>query len=302
MGSAPAAAPSSPESTDRVSASVPIPSPFVDRASANPPVTAQGRASSVPPRPSTAPVADDATRILQLQALLGQAKQAMTSKDNELRAAIAQRDLLRTQVSGREARIRELEKTSVREIELRQRTAELERQLGELERQLADAKPLRSKLTELEAIARENTAFKAKITELQAKVAELEPAAKEAESLQWRVAELESDNGEKVALRKRLYELEPLAAENESLKRRLLELEARPAQHAEADDDLQQIRGIGPAYARSLKALGIRSFAQIAAWTDEDITAMAQALKTRPDRIRRDGWIDRAKELLQAKS
>jgi predicted flap endonuclease-1-like 5' DNA nuclease len=247
-------------------------------------------------------VADDATRILQLQALLGQAKQALASKDNELRAAVAQRDLLRTQVSGREARIRELEKTSVREIELRQRTAELERQLGELERQLADAKPLRARLADLEAVAQENTAFRAKIAELQAKVAELEPAAKEAESLQWRLAELESDSGEKVALRKRLYELEPLVAENASLKRRLLEMESSPAPQVEAEDDLRQIRGIGPAYARSLKALGVKSFAQIAAWTDADVTAMAQALKTRPDRIRRDGWIDRAKELLEAKS
>jgi predicted flap endonuclease-1-like 5' DNA nuclease len=234
--------------------------------------------------------------------LLGQAKQALTNKDNELRAAIAQRDLLRTQVSGREARIRELEKTSVREIELRQRTAELERQLGELERQLAEAKPLRSRLTEFEGVARENTALKAKIAALKAQVTELEPAAREAESLQWRVAELESDNGEKVALRKRLYELEPMVGENESLKRRLLELESHPAPQAEAEDDLQQIRGIGPAYARSLKALGIRSFAQIAAWTDEDVNAMAQALKMRPERIRRDGWIDRAKELLETKS
>jgi predicted flap endonuclease-1-like 5' DNA nuclease len=246
-----------------------------------------------------APVGDDASRIKQLQAMLGQSKQALVNRENELRAAIAQRDLLRTQVSGREARIRELEKTSAREIELRQRTAELERQLGELERRLTEAGGLRSRVAELEPLAAETPVLRKRVAQLEAQLGELPVLAKEKAALEDRCNELEVASLENAALQKRVTELEPLAAEAARLQKRLAEVDARPVPRNDAGDDLRQIRGIGPAFAKSLNALGVRSYAQIAAWTDADISKIAEALRIRPDRIRRDDWINRAKKLTE---
>jgi predicted flap endonuclease-1-like 5' DNA nuclease len=64
-----------------------------------------------------------------------------------------------------------------------------------------------------------------------------------------------------------------------------------------AGDDLKRIKGIGPAFERELKRLGIDSFAKIAAWTPADIESIAKKIKAKPERIRRDNWIGRAAEL-----
>ena len=41
---------------------------------------------------------------------------------------------------------------------------------------------------------------------------------------------------------------------------------------------------------------GVTTFAQIAAWTEEDVAAMDEKLSFK-GRIEREGWIDQAKEL-----
>jgi predicted flap endonuclease-1-like 5' DNA nuclease len=75
------------------------------------------------------------------------------------------------------------------------------------------------------------------------------------------------------------------------------ELDAARLQTGEGGDDLKRIRGIGPAFERELKRLGVRTFAQIAAWTAEEIEAIAKKIKAKPERIRRDNWVARAAEL-----
>ena len=72
--------------------------------------------------------------------------------------------------------------------------------------------------------------------------------------------------------------------------------EAR-VQAGNAGDDLKRIKGIGPAFERELKRLGVSSFAQIAAWTPAELESIAKKIKAKPERIRRDDWIARAKEL-----
>lgn len=74
-----------------------------------------------------------------------------------------------------------------------------------------------------------------------------------------------------------------------------LQLKALRAEH-EADD-LKRIQGVGPSFERSLRKLGVTSFAQIAAWTPEDVLRIANELNVSPRRIERDGWIERAREL-----
>ncbi len=64
-----------------------------------------------------------------------------------------------------------------------------------------------------------------------------------------------------------------------------------------AKDDLKLIGGVGPKLEEKLNGLGITTFAQIAAFTPEDVAKVDDALSFK-GRIDRDEWIDQAKELM----
>jgi predicted flap endonuclease-1-like 5' DNA nuclease len=66
-------------------------------------------------------------------------------------------------------------------------------------------------------------------------------------------------------------------------------------------DDLQRIRGIGPVLERTLHRAGIERYAQIAAWTRDDIRTLSQRLPGIHDRIVRDRWPTAARRLHIAK-
>ncbi len=70
--------------------------------------------------------------------------------------------------------------------------------------------------------------------------------------------------------------------------------EAAPAGY----DDLKELSGVGPALEKKLHAAGVTTFAQIAAWTEEDVAAMDEKLSFK-GRIEREGWIEQAKEKTQ---
>ncbi len=63
-------------------------------------------------------------------------------------------------------------------------------------------------------------------------------------------------------------------------------------------DAFSAIKGIGPAMEERLRASGVTSVAQVAAWSDDDITAIAPSLKVRPERIRREAWVEQAQAVL----
>ncbi len=58
-------------------------------------------------------------------------------------------------------------------------------------------------------------------------------------------------------------------------------------------DDLKRISGVGPALEKKLHGFGITSFAQIAAWTPEDIADFDDKLSFK-GRIERDNWLEQA--------
>ncbi|MEO0502715.1 MAG: 50S ribosomal protein L21 [Pseudomonadota bacterium] len=77
------------------------------------------------------------------------------------------------------------------------------------------------------------------------------------------------------------------------------EKKAAPKKAAKADaagDDLKQLSGVGPALEKKLHEAGVTTFAQIAAWTLEDVAAMDEKLSFK-GRIEREGWIAQAEEL-----
>ena len=72
--------------------------------------------------------------------------------------------------------------------------------------------------------------------------------------------------------------------------------EKKAAKTDAAADDLKQLSGVGPALEKKLLEAGVTTFAQIAAWTEDDVAAMDEKLSFK-GRIEREGWIDQAKEL-----
>ncbi|MEX0281487.1 MAG: 50S ribosomal protein L21 [Arenibacterium sp.] len=75
---------------------------------------------------------------------------------------------------------------------------------------------------------------------------------------------------------------------------------AKAASKADASvaggDDLKKLSGVGPALEKKLHDAGVTTFAQVAAWTEEDVAAMDEKLSFK-GRIEREGWIEQAKEL-----
>jgi predicted flap endonuclease-1-like 5' DNA nuclease len=65
---------------------------------------------------------------------------------------------------------------------------------------------------------------------------------------------------------------------------------------ADAPDDLERIRGIGPVLRQRLNKLGITTFAQIAAFTEADLKRIDEVLDF-PGRISRERWVEQAKAL-----
>ena len=70
-----------------------------------------------------------------------------------------------------------------------------------------------------------------------------------------------------------------------------------PAPTATEADDLSQLKGVGPKLVSLLHGLGITRFAQIAAWTDEDIARVDEQLGNFKGRVTRDNWVEQAKFL-----
>jgi NADH-quinone oxidoreductase subunit E len=71
---------------------------------------------------------------------------------------------------------------------------------------------------------------------------------------------------------------------------------ARPAARSRKVDDLKLIAGIGPKLEQVLNEKGIRTFADVAAWSDQDIASLDAELGF-DGRILRDDWVGQAKVL-----
>jgi len=72
-----------------------------------------------------------------------------------------------------------------------------------------------------------------------------------------------------------------------------------PAPVETAADDLTKLVGIGPKLAAALGDLGVTSFAQIAAWTADDLAKFDAALSLK-GRAARDAWVAQARRLADA--
>jgi predicted flap endonuclease-1-like 5' DNA nuclease len=79
----------------------------------------------------------------------------------------------------------------------------------------------------------------------------------------------------------------------------LVEPAAETVQEAPtATDDLTRLVGVGPRLAARLGELGVNSFEEIAAWTDEDLAAFDKALDLK-GRAARDAWVAQARRFAE---
>jgi len=72
--------------------------------------------------------------------------------------------------------------------------------------------------------------------------------------------------------------------------------EVLEAEVALASDDLTLLAGIGPKLSAALAERGVTRFAQLAAWTEDDLAAIDAALNLR-GRAHRDNWVAQAQAL-----
>ena len=83
-----------------------------------------------------------------------------------------------------------------------------------------------------------------------------------------------------------------------------IKVKAAPAALAAAGaagaDDISLIAGIGPKIYAALTDMGITTYAQVAAWTPEDVTRIEADIKQK-GRVAREEWIEQAKELMAGK-
>ncbi len=66
-----------------------------------------------------------------------------------------------------------------------------------------------------------------------------------------------------------------------------------------AGDDLTQLRGVGPRTAAALAERGVTRFAQLAAWSAEQMAAFDSEMKLKGRSVR-DAWLDQACRLAEA--
>jgi predicted flap endonuclease-1-like 5' DNA nuclease len=168
-----------------------------------------------------------------------------------------------------------------------------------------------ARLAELEGTLRHVTDLEAQIGELERRIVELRKHAMRIPSLEARIVKLE----EKATQEAQVPKSEPPAPPDQSSaplpdsvppappdQSSASQPDSMPPPSAPRTDNLRAIRGIGRAIEHSLHGLGIRTFDAIAAWTAEDVERFAAALGLKPERIRRDRWVQRAQEQVKSRT
>jgi predicted flap endonuclease-1-like 5' DNA nuclease len=167
---------------------------------------------------------------------------------------------------------------------------------------LAEAKPHKS---ELEQLRTELAARDSRIGELELRLREHDEFARELAACDARLDQLSRYCGGVERIRHQLHEavaaVDELVAKTScisELEERIARLESRaqaPAPASPLADDLKRISGIGPALERALHDLGVRTYAEIAAWSADDVERIARLLRVKVARVQ--GWPEQARTL-----
>ncbi len=255
-------------------------------------------------------------KLKDLEANHQSATAALAGKDDEilmLRARVSDLEPLSARFSEREselqARISELEAANAQ-------TGASETRLREIEAALAgkddEILMLRARVSDLEPLS---ARFSARESELQARISELESANAQTGESEARLREIEAalagKDEEIQMLSARVGDLEPLRAQLHDYTSKLREAESRLSRIHDLEvmftravnpppqeewDDLVAINGVGPVLTDMLHRLGIYTFKQVALWNDEQIEWVDAQLEHFHGRIRRENWVESARD------
>ncbi len=155
------------------------------------------------------------------------------------------------------------------------------------------------------------TSLRAECGELRERLGDRERAAKRLEvQLLDRDNHIEELKQEVESWKRRLAPMaQQLRQHREALRGAAAEPQAQPVEQAadqtieappEADpDDLQQIRGIGPALERRLRNQGVTTFRELAQMSESDLETLATKLGIAPALPGRDQWVAQARRLAE---
>lgn len=240
-------------------------------------------------------------------------KKQLDARRIEHRRLIEQNRDLEEQASQQEATEQD---ASNRARELAAALKEAFRRRDELQRQIGDIR------TNLEAALAERRRLESDVQVLSDSDGQLTTALREKDDKIFRLSrELDSWQNRLPPLLQRFRDRDDdarrLEAELDRANERIMELESgrNPGQtHVEsvrgnaltgeldasndAGDNLQAIRGVGPAIEKTLHDLGIFRYSQIADMSEYDINRVAERLKGFRSRIYREDWIGQARDLI----
>lgn len=206
---------------------------------------------------------------MSLASELEHVRRVLSTKLSELSRFQTEREALLARIAERDLRIQKLEAAGGAEV------PKLKAQLQDLEAELT---ALRSELGRLSPLDAEAAALRARASRLDAALAEKSLRVSELES------ELERERAKRFEQEARVRALESELADS---------LAWAPARQ----DDLTRIKGIGPKFRDALLAAGVKTFAEIASWSESDVEGFAAKLRIQAARIRREGWVEAAKTL-----
>jgi predicted flap endonuclease-1-like 5' DNA nuclease len=159
--------------------------------------------------------------------------------------------------------------------------------------------------TELDQLRAELAAREARIQELELRLREHEGLTQELAACDARLDQLSRYCAAVERVRHQLNDaaslMDELGARTScipELEQRIARLETRTDAAAAPSppvDDLRRISGIGPAFERTLHGLGVRTYAEIAAWTAPDTERIARLLRVSAARV--NGWPEQARAL-----
>jgi predicted flap endonuclease-1-like 5' DNA nuclease len=240
--------------------------------------------------------------VLEEHAELGVQCQALQARIEELKPLEAQNTGLKAKVQALEDQVAELEPLRDQSATLAARVEEQRGRLEELTTLEEEGRGLRSRLeaaqaelSELPSLREENEQLRATVESLRESLAQAEKREADKGSLDTGGMVAEPAPSQESA---ETSQREPDTEEAEEALRSMAREVAERTRgvHPPADDDLKQIRGVGPVIEKMLKALGITSYGQIARFSDEDLDQVTSAMGPLRGRIQRDSWIEDARE------
>ncbi len=256
------------------------------------------------PAQSPAPGDPGETREDQLRASGERLRAQRNELAGKLAAAEQQIDSLTTQLARRAEQVAALRREqrqqpappedasgAVQEVTLLR--IERDELLARVQRLQAEAKNRGSVVP-----AAADAGVRAERGELRERLAASERALRQAEGrLTEREREIEELRQEVESWKHRLAPLARQLQKQREVIRRQAQPPAPPQPAGLPRDDLQRIRGIGPALERRLRAQGIHSYAQLAAMSEPALAALADKLAIAKALPMRDEWVRQAREL-----